>query len=312
MTIENNGGAICALNVANIDNCTFEDNYAGYRGGAVYAFNMYVNNNQDSNSSFNSFFINNEVGRAGGALYSMHYLPVKNAVFRNNRAGDDGGAICCGHTNITHCFFESNKVEGSKVYQCEGGAVYCNLDLTIDNSTFKYNFAADYGGAIFAGSINWVNSPSWFIGNHVDDNDGGAIYTNKFTGVVNKGVFINNTAKKGDGGAVYINKENDVDFNFCTFKGNHAGDEGGAIYLDSHSSDLSLEYNSFIDNSAGDKGDIVYNCGKYREIKNNWYGTDKPDFSNKFKEWHLFGSDEDHSDRYCLESDSLFDALDIY
>ena len=77
MTIENNGGAICALNVANIDNCTFEDNYAGYRGGAVYAFNMYVNNNQDSNSSFNSFFINNEVGRAGGALYSMHYLPVK-------------------------------------------------------------------------------------------------------------------------------------------------------------------------------------------------------------------------------------------
>lgn len=71
---------------------------------------------------------------------------------------------------------------------------------------------------------------------------------------------------------------------------------------------MSLRYNSFIDNSAN-SGSIVYNCGEYGDIKNNWYGTDNPDFTNKFKEWHFFGSDDNRSDSNCLVSDSLFDAL---
>lgn len=70
-------GVINAHYVANIDNCTFEDNSAGNMGGAVYASSIYVNINQDSNSSFNSFFINNEAKRSGGALYSLFKLSIK-------------------------------------------------------------------------------------------------------------------------------------------------------------------------------------------------------------------------------------------
>ena len=301
---DNYGGAIFAWDIAKFDNCTFENNYAGHRGGAVYATSIYVNNNQDPISSFNSFFMNNVAGRSGGALYAKDHSSVKNAVFNYNNATEDGGAIFSGHANVTHCFFESNRVQGIRAYQCEGGAIHCLHDLTLDNSTFKYNFAYDYGGAILADSIKWMNSPSIFVGNRVDDNDGGAIYTNTIEGDVNKAVFINNRAKNGDGGAVYINKENTVSFSHCTFKDNHAGDEGGAIYLDSKNSALSLRYNKLIDNTAGDKGEIVYNCGKYNAIENNWYGTDKPNLTNKFKECHFFG-DEDHYDSHCLESDSL-------
>ena len=143
-----------------------------------------------------------------------------------------------------------------------------------------------------------MESLSYFVGNYAEDNQGGAIYTNKFNTDVKYGIFIGNQAKDDDGGAIYINKENHITFSHCTFKDNYAADEGGAIYLDSSSSGLTLkDHNSFINNHAGDEGQAVFNKGTYGEIKNNWWGTASPDFSNDLLvEWKAIWSNVKHGD----------------
>ena len=171
--------------------------------------------------------------------------------------------------------------------------------MTIDNCTFNNNFALDYGGAINADTITWVNTPSYFISNYVIDNQGGAIYTNKFNTDVSNAVFIDNKVKDNDdGGAIYINKENHITFSNCIFKDNKCGDEGGAIYLDSSSSDLTLKDNSFMNNHAGDEGQVVFNKGTYGTIENNWWGTPSPDFSKDLLvEWKFWKSNVKHKDK---------------
>ena len=301
------GGAIYCKDDLTVDNSTFKNNYAGDYGGAAYAKNIYVNNNQDSNQLYNSFFINNEAGdNDGGALYSKGDSHVKNAIFTGNKAFEDGGAIfCCDNADITHCLFDSNKANGAIVSQCEGGAIYCKDDLTVDNSTFKNNYAGDYGGAIYAGTLD-LKPGCIFVNNTAYDNQGGAIWVNIFRENVKYVTFINNKAgAKDDGGAIYINKENHVTFSHCTFKGNYAGDEGGAIYLDSTSSELTLKDNSFIDNFAGAEGLDVFNKGTYRTIEHNWWGTASPDFSRgQLFEWRflLWKSNLKHFDSNPLKS----------
>jgi len=316
------GGAIYCIDNLTVDNSTFKNNYAGDYGGAAYAKKINVNNNQDSNQLYNSFFINNKAGdNDGGALYSKENSNVKNAIFTGNNAFEDGGAIfCCDNAYITNCLLDSNKAKGATVSQCEGGAIYCKDDLTVDNSTFKNNYAGDYGGAIYADTLD-LKPGCIFDNNTAYDNQGGAIWVNKFREDVKYATFINNKAgAKDDGGAIYINKENHVTFSHCTFKGNYAGDEGGAIYLDSTSSELTLKDNSFIDNFAGAEGLDVFNKGTYRTIEHNWWGTASPDFSRgQLVEWRFlpWKSNLKHFDSNPLKSapnelDSLPKAILIW
>ncbi|WP_296891042.1 right-handed parallel beta-helix repeat-containing protein [uncultured Methanobrevibacter sp.] len=305
------GGAIYLENLdANVvvDNCTFIGNHAADYGGAITGFA-----NFDVSSSI---FMDNSAGdNCGGAIYSKKSgIPgsldfafnIVNSIFDGNHAYDDGGAVYTTlvHVNVKNSTFRNNYADGAASSQCYGGAIAIESDLDyvgdyflkIDNSTFTGNHAYDYGGAIYADVITWVNTPSYFINNYVNDNQGGAIYTNKFSNDVSNAVFIGNEVRADDdGGAIYINKANTVTFSQCYFEKNKCGDEGGAIYLDSLSSFISLKNNVFVDNSAGDKGHIVYNYGKYEEISQNWYGTNNPSFNNQFKEWGFF-SDDDYSD----------------
>ena len=265
-------------------------------GGAINALKA------DSLTLNNVTFLNNHARLSGGAVITSEPLNIVNCTFISNRVNGEkngyggwGGAVY-GHSttiNIKNSIFQNNYANS------EGGAIFTpnndNSDIIIDNSTFLNNYANWMGGAIYGFSVTWIDSPSYFIGNQ--GNDGGAIYTRKFNTDVKYGVFINNTCKSSscDGGAIYIFSKNYVTFSQCYFENNHCGDEGGAIYLDSYYSHLSLRNNVFINNSAGSKGQIVYNCGNYDEIKNNWYGTNKTDFKDKFKECHWYG-DEDHVD----------------
>lgn len=297
------GGAIYSFRSdTHINNSTFEDNFAEDYGGAIYADNLYVNDNQNSSQPYNSFFINNRADdNDGGALYSYYDMHVKNAVFKDNSAYEDGGAIfCCDNAYVTHCLFENNKADGAGAAQCEGGAIHCKDDLTVDNSTFNKNYAYDYGGAIYADTLA-LKPGSSFDSNTAYDNQGGAIWVNKFREDISNATFINNKAGEGakdDGGAIYIDDENKVTFSQCVFASNHCGDEGGAIYLDSSSSHLTLKNNIFVANTAAKEGQAVYNCGKYDEINNNWWGGNNPS-SNKdqlveWKPWPL--SNVYHSD----------------
>ena len=320
------GGAISAKgNVVTIVGSNFTSNEAGRRGGAIFARDRIENKPvyvKIIDSSFiencceydggavcvrgnldilNSSFKHNAVSEdAGGAIFCDSYANVDSyttvvdSTFIYNNAIDDGGAI---HSNqdmtVIRSVFENNNIIG---VNSEGGAIKSTEDVKIENSTFRNNHAPVSGGAIYADTITWVESPSYFIGNSANKK-GGAIYTNKFKTNVKYGVFINNKGVyDDDGGAIYINKENHLTFSQCYFENNHCGDEGGAIYLDSTSSTLILEYNIFVDNWAGDKGNIVYNKGKYNKIHNNWYGNNTFDFSNELVEYNFWGSDKNHKD----------------
>ena len=289
---ESYGGAIHTTTDVDVNNCTFENNSAGDYGGAISAANAYVNNEQDAGQPYNSFFINNKAGdNDGGAIYVSNekwsvydsLFRVKNAVFKDNQAYEDGGAIFCDDKGeVAHCSFESNKANGAKYAQCEGGAIYCKNQLTVDNSIFDNNYAYDYGGAIYADNLA-IRPYSYFDGNTAYDNHGGAIYTNKFTEDVKFVSFINNKAGEGsydDGGAIYINGENHITFSQCVFAYNHCKGRGGAIFLDSSSSHLTLKNNIFSSNTADMDIQAVYNWGYYDAVNENFWAGINPSTSN--------------------------------
>ena len=285
------GGAIRALENVNVVNSYFSDSSVTECGGAIHASSV---------TAVSSYFVSNRADKKGGAIFAENNVEVENSYFEGNFVKNHGGAIYCEKSVSTkNTTFESNILDhivGEKSY---GGAIYAEDDVKVDNSRFYNNAATDLGGAIYSDSVTWVASPSYFIGNHVTTRqDGGAIYTNKFTTDVKYGVFIENGVGTkdcgyGKGGAIYINKENHITFSQCVFQNNYAN-KGSAIYLDSRSSTLSVKENIFIADGSYQK-QPVYNCGKYSEIKNNWYRSLDPNFENMFKEWKLF-SDDSHSD----------------
>ena len=336
--VHNKGGAIYTTESLNITNSLFDSNNVWANGGAIYAEGVVsavsstftsnkaiVNQNHPKNNNnyggaiysennvdvVDSLFNFNFATVDGGAIYSENNSDVVDSLFKFNSAYVDGGAIYSKkNVAVKKSIFDSNVASGDSCAQCCGGAISSDHDVKVDNSTFINNHAEDYGGAIYADTVTWVDGLSYFIGNYAEDNQGGAIYTNKFTTDVKYGIFIGNQAKDDDGGAIYINKENHITFSNCTFKDNYAADEGGAIYLDSSSSDLTLkDYNSFINNSAGDEGQVVFNKGTYGEIRNNWWGTSLPNFSEDLLvEWKALWFNERHTDSKPLNN--FFDRGD--
>ena len=288
------GGAIKCADIE-VYNSSFLNNHAGDYGGAIYAGSVLIRS---------SCFKNNYVeDNCGGAVYSNGFkngiVDISDSIFSNNRALVDGVAIYSKlRVSLKNSTFINNAASGASVSQCCGGAISSKNNVKVDNSTFINNHADDYGGAIYADTVTWVEAVSYFVGNFAEDNQGGAIYTNKFNTDVISGIFIGNQAKDDDGGAIYINKENHLTFSRCTFKDNYAADEGGAIYVDSSSSVITLKYyNSFINNHAGDEGQAVFNKGKYGEIKSNWWGIVSPDFSEDLLvEWKAACFNEMHED----------------
>ena len=286
------GGAVRVLS-AFVSNSTFLNNHAQDYGGAIYVggeINIF-------GSNFTGNFVDDD---NGGAVYAEGTATIVNSYFADNKVECSGGAVY-GESNVIlhNSTFVNNQAYGDDT-DCLGGAIRSRNNVKVDNSTFVGNHAYDYGGAIYADTVTWVDSPSRFFDNYVEDNAGGAIYTNIFTNDVSLATFVNNAAKKSDdGGAIYINKENHLTFSACWFERNYAGDEGGAIYLDSTDSVLTLgPGNSFIDNHAGDEGHDVFNKGNYGAISGNWWGTDSPNFDNgQLIEWKSWPSDNvKHSD----------------
>ena len=285
------GGAIHISGSAQykIINCTFNNNWADNYGGAIYnhgvkpltIINSTFNNNKadddDGGAIYsisdvyieNSIFTGNNAFGDGGAIhcynaYTMSDVYIENSIFTGNNAFGDGGAIHCYNAYITNCLFDSNKAKGAKVSQCEGGAIYCIDNLTVDNSTFKNNYAGDYGGAAYAKKINVNNNQdsnqlynSFFINNTAGDNDGGALHSKENSNVKNA-IFTGNNAFE-DGGAIFCG--DNAYITNCLFDSNKAKGtkvsqcEGGAIYC---KDDLTVDNSTFKNNYAGDYGGAIY------------------------------------------------------
>ena len=271
------GGALIITGTAQytIDNCTFKDNYADDRAGAIYH-----NSNGDLIIK-NSIFRNNKADDYYGGAIGVYNgnLTVYNSVFENNHANDNAGAIgfySKGKIYIIGCSFKSNRVENNALQTYSyGGAIYSMgyNDFYIINSTFSDNYAEDYGGAVFIYfsygnlyiDVNSSSSSS-FINNCADDNSGGAINARC-------NIFAENTRFSGnyayvDGGAVYAGEhpqygddiEVCVNLKNCLFESNNAKDAnsqcyGGAIHV---IGDVTADNCTFKDNFARDYGGAIY------------------------------------------------------
>ena len=288
------GGAIRCEGGVVIKNSTFNNNFAKEYGGAIYAEYIDINNNL-ATEPFNCFFSGNSAGdENGGALYATAYINAVNTVFDNNAAKVDGGAAYSEYNiNVRNCLFEFNQANGAVFASCYGGALCAENDATINNCTFRNNYAENKGGAIYASTVTLKNNNT-FEGNSAKDY-GGAIYTDKFTDDVKYAIFDDNEAQTGDGGAIYINCENHITFSQCKFINNKADDNGGAIYLDSSKSKVSLINNYFEGNSADD-GQVIFNCGEYQQIQNNFWLDENPSPDNNLITENRFIKNEHYGD----------------
>ena len=198
------GGAIRILGDAKytIINCTFDSNHALQDGGAIY------NEGKDLDIE-DCTFVNNSASGAnklndcdGGAIHSKAYLYVKNSVFKNNFADDNGGAIYATGglqlSAIGPCYFEGNTANKGK-----GGAIYTNkftsdvkYTVFINNRAGDGAIISDDGGAIYINNENWITFESClFVNNHCTD-EGGAIYLNSMSShlTLKYNIFIGNVA----------------------------------------------------------------------------------------------------------------------
>ncbi len=242
-----NGGAyLLSEGTLTVNNCQFENNYAGRHGGAIAVSS---NQGDDLIKIYNSTFSNNSAQFNGGSIYGS-YLEVENSYFELNRIltrssteyttiGQKGlgGAICSMDSKIKNSLFKNNRVLNSGYYQIEegGGAITSLKTITVENSEFINNTALK-GGAIFgiAAFDSYLNPKNYvnIVNSRFYDNvaqSGGAVCSN-FNMTVDKSVFDHNTATGYGGGAINTGfKSNDNNFTNSNFTNNMAFNYGGAI-----------------------------------------------------------------------------------
>ena len=170
------GGAIFSNDHVSsiIQDCTFKQNVATERGGAVGTWNL-------SNPKYiRGVFHGNQAKRGGAAYAQFQSYPLyTDCEFLDNKAQDLGGAACdiSGSPSVYNsCTFENNEATGENGGQGSGGAVHADgSEPRYLNSNFTANLAVSRGGAIY----NWNCAPE-VTNCNVKENqsaDGGGMYT---------------------------------------------------------------------------------------------------------------------------------------
>lgn len=227
------GGAIYNENIALItESCTFEENTAVEKGGAIYVATdgTYVDGSAESVSGGEiSHFIKNS-SEVGGAVCMYGKADFFGTEFKENSASENGGALYLGTgivLNVNGATFNANEAKN-------GGAIASFGIIDISNTVFIANKAAERGGAIYTEANTIKITDSEFAENKANEH-GGALSCNKSTVTVDDSRFYNNEAGK-NGGAIYVNTPADkvtVTTRKCTFTSNKAVGNGGAVYVTS-------------------------------------------------------------------------------
>ena len=145
------GAALATNDLTSIKNCEFTNNKVAADGGAIWILRGSVDN---------STFSNNFASDWGGAIYSPNYVDIIKSNFSDNYASY-GGAVNTGYDSfIQNCEFTKNSAAfagavlitsgtidrstfTSNSATHSGGAVSTEKDVTISNTIFKSNSAAD-------------------------------------------------------------------------------------------------------------------------------------------------------------------------
>ncbi len=179
--------------VSTIEDCTFSENLAGKRGGAIL--------NNEAPTIITSCDFSSNSATLGGALYNLHCDSlVTNCLFENNSTSSKSGAV---HNNNTKskfvsCNFLSNHAD------IEGGACFHFItEVTYEACVFQGNTAGETGGAIHSAAASDVMINCEIVGNSAGI-EGGALYS---AGVGHS--LINNTisGNSAPSGAAMANVE---------------------------------------------------------------------------------------------------------
>ena len=145
------GGAVSFYNDGTIISCTFNNNRAIY-GGAIYA----VHNTRDRRGAvINQSIFNGNIAEEGSAIYySGYYGLFIDSNFTNNNATDKGTIFMTKYYNalngnITSCLFEDNSAH-------DGGAVYVDGNLISYGNDYTSNYAVN-GGALYVDDNGLAN-----------------------------------------------------------------------------------------------------------------------------------------------------------
>ncbi len=187
-------------------------------------------------------------GSNGGTPVRLFDAPMLTLSFiglalRNGSGVPFGGAIFAGAVTVTDSTFSGNSAANA------GGAVYAETAANATNSTFSGNSAGSYGGAIYArGAITATSST--FSGNSAPAGNGGAIYGCPVTAT--NSTFSGNSARTA--GAISASGCPATVAN-ATFSGNRAtAGNGGAIFTYAN---VSAARSTFAGNSAAFNGGAI-------------------------------------------------------
>ena len=297
------GGAIysCGETILNINEyVNFSSNTAVGNGGAIYNYSFlastttigrkakFSNNKStsgDGGAIYNygcklkigdsSDFVGNSANRNGGAIFHGDLSTVATmdiqygAIFKNNTAGNNGGAISFITNDMVTIGNGASFIKNSAGNY--GGAIESHGYVTADNSLQFSSNTAKYGGAIAnsGGGLFTLGNGTSFYGNEAEQ-DGGAIYNNQFSNILNMtdigkgniniglGTTFNKNTALGKGGAVYNAGSFTLD-NQAAFKENSSVLEGGAVY--NTGTFVSGYYLTFNGNDSSKSGGAIYNTG---------------------------------------------------
>lgn len=245
ISIENSVGYKMHLTNCTITNSKVKKRYYPIVNGGVLYVDMckFTNNptitiSNDFGASIiatRSIFTNNTL-----AIINEGGLNVNGCIFTKNTNGSIWNSRIATVTNSK--FIGNNAINGGAINN------YGEVALTVINSTFTNNTAAENGGAIQSAADSILK--------------------------VSNSTFNNNIAKE-NGGAIYC--DNDVlilNVTSCNFSSNTAMGLGGAIYTYSGT----VNFNRL----TGNKNYDLYNNGiNSLDARYNWWGSNNPDFSNR-------------------------------
>ncbi|MDO5851103.1 MAG: Ig-like domain repeat protein [Methanobacteriaceae archaeon] len=240
-TYESNSGVKSLI----IDNCIFDQGWAGSRGGAI-AFT-------GSQLLIDNTIITNITGASGAAILITGEKAFSNVTINNtkvingyiNRSGGCIDITSNAAVYVENTVFENNTIIDKGTDPSQGGAILIEKptgEVILNNVTIANNIAS-YGGAVYNnGKLTIINSR--FI-NNTATKVGGAIYGSNFT--VENSEFIDNKALWG--GAVYTIENSSVLLTNVKFAGNNATGTygGGAIY---NNGNLIIKIGNFTNNQA--------------------------------------------------------------
>ncbi len=223
------GGAIFIdSSVVDIDRCSFKNNTAISKGGAIYI------EHGDGGSITNSVFHDNEqtLGTStdwevtAGALqitYSDTFL-IQNCSFVFNQSAHSGGAIGIVMSGNS-CVMNNCEITSNIAYWDGGGIQMTNAEPTISNCSISNNTATRHGGGISCITSLPLIQNCAIDGNSAGQQGGGM---RSAGGSIQRCLITNNTAGTNGGGICMV-PNNTPHFENCTIYGNSAANQGGGI-----------------------------------------------------------------------------------